>query len=122
LCDDGRRLRLQQDFPVSFYAAGPPRRLRELWTCLRSLGALEEAIHPVTNAGGGESSMPAAQPPIFSLSREERRDLFTGMITVLAARTDSPAALSRLYSRLTGQFLDLTFYDADVHIAIRHAV
>ncbi len=113
LCDDGRRLRLQQDFPVSFYAAGPPQRLRQLWTCLRSIGALEGA--------NPESSMQASPSPTFSLSREERRDLFTGMIPVLAARTDSPAALSRLYSRLTGQFLDLTFYDADVHIAIRHA-
>ena len=113
LCDDGRRLRLQQDFPVSFYAAGPPQRLRQLWTCLRSIGALEGANH--------ESPMQASPSPTFTLSREERRDLFTGMIPVLAARTDSPAALSRLYSRLTGQFLDLTFYDADVHIAIRHA-
>jgi DNA polymerase-2 len=113
LCDDGRRLRLQQDFPVSFYAAGPPQRLRQLWTCLRSMGALEGAIH--------ESPLQASPSPTFTLAREERRDLFTGTIPVLAARTESPAALSRLYSRLTGQFLDLTFYDADVHIAIRHA-
>ncbi len=97
LCDDGRRLRLQQDFPVSFYAAGSPDRLRTLWRHLR--GA----------------------PAAFSLSRCERRDLFSGLTTVLAALTDSPAALSRFYPRLTSQFPDLTFYDADLHVAIRHA-
>ncbi len=110
LCDNGRRLRLQQDFPVSFYAAGPSHRLRELWTYLRGIGAMDGAPVGVAHTS-----------PLFTLSRAERRDLFTGPVTVLAARTDSPVALSRLYSRLTGQFLDLTFYDADLHVAIRHA-
>ena len=31
---DGTRHRLHQNFPVSFYAAGPPRKLRALWRWL----------------------------------------------------------------------------------------
>jgi DNA polymerase-2 len=31
LCDDGQRRRFTQSFPVTFFAAGPPERLRGLW-------------------------------------------------------------------------------------------
>ena len=31
LGDDGQRRRFQQIFPITFYAAGPAQRLRELW-------------------------------------------------------------------------------------------
>ena len=31
LGEDGERHRLRQHFPVTFYAAGPVRRLRDLW-------------------------------------------------------------------------------------------
>jgi len=97
LCDDGQRLCLRQDFPVTFYAAGHSRRLRDLWKFL------------------------ASQPVHLDLSRTERRDLFTGAKVVLAASLDAPAKLPELFQKLTANFPDLIFYDADLHIALRHA-
>jgi DNA polymerase-2 len=97
LCDDGQRRCLHQDFSVTFYAAGPHGRLRELWVYLQG------------------------QPEKLKLFRSERRDLFMGSTTVLAAQTDAPAALPALYRRVTAAFPDLTFYDADLHVALRHA-
>ncbi len=97
ICDDGQRRYLRQDFPVTFYAAGPSRRLRDLWKFL------------------------ADQPIRVELSRTERRDLFTGATVVLAARLASPSALPLLFQTLTRLFPDLTFYDADLHISLRHA-
>jgi hypothetical protein len=52
LGEDGQRRRLQQDFPLTFYAAGPAEQLRQLWRFLQ------------------------AQPEALTLSRTERRDLF----------------------------------------------
>jgi DNA polymerase-2 len=97
LCDDGRRRRLRQDFAVTFYAAGPSPRLRNLWKFL------------------GDRPFPV------ELSRLERQDLFTGPTVVLAASLDSPAALPMLLQTLNKLFPDLTFYDADLHVALRHA-
>ncbi len=97
LCEDGRRLRFVQDFPVTFYASGPSARLRQLWCFLQS------------------------QPLPIRLARTERRDLFTGPTVVLAACLDSPSGLSGLFQRLVERFPDLTFYDADLQIALRHA-
>ena len=97
LCDDGRRRCLRQDFSVTFYAAGSFHRLRDLWIFLKH------------------------QPMRIELSRTERRDLFAGPIVVLAARMDSPVILPGLFQTLTCVFPDLTFYDADLHIALRHA-
>ena len=97
LCDDGRRRCLRQDFPITFYAAGPSHRLRELWKFLEK------------------------QPINIELSRTERRDLFTGFTVVLAATLDSPSALPPLFQTLTRLFPDLTFYNTDLHVALRHA-
>lgn len=97
LCDDGQRRCLYQDFPVTFYAAGPSHRLRDLWKILEK------------------------QPIPIELSRDERRDLFTGSTVVLAATLESPSALPPLFQTLTRLFPDLTFYDADLHVALRHA-
>jgi DNA polymerase-2 len=97
LCDDGQRRSLYQDFPVTFYSAGPSHRLRHLWKFLEK------------------------QPLNIQLSRTERRDLFTGSTVVLAAVLDSPSALPLLFQTLTKLFPDLTFYDADLHVALRHA-
>ena len=96
LCDDGQRRCLYQDFPVTFYAAGRSNRLRDLWLFLKS------------------------QPVPIELSRTERRDLFTGPTVVLAAALVSPAGLPALFQTLTQTFPDLTFYDADLHVALRH--
>lgn len=97
LCDDGQRRCLRQDFHVTFYAAGQTHRLRDLWKFL------------------------AGQPTAIELSRTERKDLFAGQTVVLAASLGAPALLPELFQKLTGHFPDLAFYDADLHITLRHA-
>lgn len=97
LSDDGQRLRLRQPFPVTFYAAGPPSRLRALWRFLRS------------------------QPIPATLFKTERRDLFAGPRAVLGIQVGGQAALSTLFRRAADAFADLDYYDADVPPAIRHA-
>ena len=97
LSDDGQRRCLYQDFPVTFYAAGPSHRLRDLWVFLEK------------------------QPVKIQLSRTERRDLFKGSTVVLAATLESPSALPPLFQTLIKFFPDLAFYDADLHVALRHA-
>jgi DNA polymerase-2 len=96
--DDGERHRLYQSFPVTFYAAGPALRLRALWRFLQG------------------------QPIPVKLSRTERRELFEGPTTVLAAEVQNPADQPILFRRVAQAFPDLTYYDADVHLALRHAV
>jgi DNA polymerase-2 len=98
LADDGARLRLRQDFPVTFYAAGPAPRLRALWRFLHS------------------------QPEAPRLSRQERRDLFQdGLVPVLAVQTPQPIQQPGLFARARRAFPDLTYYDADLPAALRHA-
>src|SRR5271157_2054160 len=98
LGEDGRRHRLHQDFPVTFYAAGPAPRLRQLWHCLQR------------------------QPLPVSLSRDERRDLFQpDPVTVLAIRVERPADQPPLFQQLAHLFPDLTWYDADLHLSLRYA-
>ncbi len=112
----GQRLRYVQDFAVTIYAAGPSSRLRELWQWLQ------------------------AQPVPVHLSRTERRDVFQGMssathvagtaaggtkpprlTTVLAAEVCQPAKLDELFRSMVAAFPDLTYYDADISIPLRHA-
>jgi DNA polymerase-2 len=95
--DDGKRYRFEQAFPVTFYAAGSDSDLRALWRYLQS------------------------QPERVKLSRTERRDLFAGLITVLACEVERPLDLPRLFVRVAQAFPNLTYYDADIHIALRLA-
>jgi DNA polymerase-2 len=95
--DDGQRHCLQHEFAVRFYAAGPSAQLRALWKFL------EEREEPV------------------KLSRTERRDIYTGKITVLACEVPNPAALRDLFQQVSLAFPDLTYYDADIHLALRYA-
>jgi len=97
LCEDGQRRHFVQDFPVAFYAAGAPRRLRELWKWLE------------------------AQEVPVRLSRKERRDAFRGMITVLSVEVLEPARLDALFHRAASSLPDLTYYDGDIPLALRHA-
>ena len=69
---DGPRRCLLQDFPITFYAAGPFPRLRQLWQFVKN--------HPV----------PA------TLRREQRRDLFSGQRDVLAIQVANPAQQPQL--------------------------
>jgi DNA polymerase II len=98
LSEDGRRLRFQQPFPVTFYAAGAANRLRALWQYLER------------------------QPVRVSLSRTERRDLFTpAPVTLLAIEVGRPADQPALFRQVMHSFPDLTYYDADLPLALRHA-
>ncbi|HHY88717.1 MAG TPA: hypothetical protein GYA06_07355 [Chloroflexi bacterium] len=99
LGDDGRRHRLRQAFPITFYAAGPPARLRELCRFLKS------------------------QPVPVELAREERRrDLFQpSRQPLLAVRVLLASDQPRLFRQVARRFPDLTYYDADVHLSLRHA-
>lgn len=96
LGEDGKRYQLRQTFPVTFYAAGKNERLRSAWAWLKS------------------------QPIPVTLSRTERRDLFHGMTTVMAIETE-PVEQPNLFSALSRQFPDLTYYDADLQLSLRHA-
>ncbi|MFU8771253.1 MAG: DNA polymerase domain-containing protein, partial [Anaerolineales bacterium] len=98
LGEDGVRRRLCQPFPVTFYAAGPTARLRALQKRLEN------------------------QPIPVNLDWVERRDLFCQQpLTVLAVQVNQPAAQPRLFQQTAHQFPDLTYYDADVHLALRYA-
>ncbi len=96
--EDGTRHRLHQNFPVSFYAAGPPASLRALWRWLEK------------------------QPEGVRLAREERRDLFLpDPVTVLSAEVPNPAAQVQLFKRVSQAFPALTYYDADLQLSLRFA-
>ena len=63
-----------------------------------------------------------AQEVALELQRTERRDLFQPQpLTVLAVQVKQPAEQPPLFYRAAGAFPDLTFYDADIPPALRHA-
>jgi hypothetical protein len=98
LGEDGGRYRFFHLFPVTFYAAGPPARLRALWQYLKQ-----------------------AQAPV-SLSRVQRRDLFqTEPVTVLKVDVQRPSDQPRLFNQVAQAFSDLTYYNADLQMTLRHA-
>jgi DNA polymerase II len=98
LGEDGARHCLHQPFPITFYAAGPAPRLRALWHFLR------------------------AQPVPVKLSREERRDLFLpDLLPVLAIQVERAADQEGLFRQAAERFPDLSYYDADVPLALRYA-
>ena len=96
--DDGGRHRLRQDFPVTFYAAGPNEQLKSLWAWLKR--------HPLKPR----------------LSRDQRRDILQdGLVTVLKIETENAFRQPQLFQEITRQFPDLDYYDADLQITLRHA-
>jgi len=96
--DDGARLRLRQDFPLIFYAAGNTEALHQLGLWLRG------------------------QPEKPALARAVRRDLFRDQpLTLLAIEMQDPINQPRLFQRAAKRFPDLDFYDADINITLRHA-
>jgi DNA polymerase II len=97
LCADGQRRCLVQDFPVTFYAAGPDQRLRELWIFLKK------------------------QPFNIKLARDERQDLFEGVKTVLSATLDTASIVYLLQRKITEAFPDLSLYDIDLNVSLRHS-
>ncbi len=98
IADSGERVRLRQPFPITFYAAGPAEQLRALWRWLRE------------------------QPVAVGLARVEKRDLFLpAPMPVLAVEVPRAADQPGLFHRAVQAFPDLSYYDADVHLALRHA-
>ncbi len=96
--EDGQRHRLTQDFPITFYAAGEPARLRQLWRFLK------------------------AQPEKVELKRSERRDIFSPQpVQVLEATLPDTATQPNLFYRVAREFPELPFYDADLPLTTRHA-
>jgi len=95
LGEDGQRRCLRHTFPITFYAAGPPERLREAWRYLRT------------------------QPERVRLERLQRDDLFSGPKTVLAVQVGSPAIQWGVFQGLAQRFPDLDYYDADIPLALR---
>lgn len=98
LGDDGQRHRLTLPFPVTFYAAGSPSRLRELWRFLR------RGAFPV------------------SLKRQERCELFSAQpLPVLAVQVSSPDIMPGLFNHVANTFPDLTYFDADISLPLHCA-
>lgn len=98
ITEEGERLCVRQQMPVTFYAAGEAERLRALWKMLRR------------------------QPGVLSLSREIRRDVFLPEpIPVLQAVVDNSVRQARLFREVQKQFPLLTYYDADIAVSTRHA-
>src|SRR5512135_3277339 len=96
--EDGQRHRLTQDFPITFYAAGEPTRLRQLWRFLQ------------------------AQPEKVELKRSERKDIFSPqLVQVLEATVPQTAAQPYLFARVAREFPELPYYDADLPLTTRHA-
>ncbi len=95
LCDDGQRVMLRMDFCVTFYAAGVAAHLRGAWRFL--------------------------QDKVLQLTRETRRDLFSGVRDVMAIKLSGPAGLQDLFSQVAGQFPELDWYDADIPLSLRFA-
>jgi DNA polymerase-2 len=97
LDENGSRQRLQQQFAVTFYASGAFPRLRKLWKYL-----------------DGEAT------PVV-LQRARRRDLFSGILDVLAVAVPDPIQAQKLFNKTRRLFPELTWYDADIPIAMRYA-
>jgi len=96
--DDGGRHRLRQDFPITFYAAGPNAQLKALWAWLKR--------HPL-------------KP---HLSRDQKRDILQdGLTTVLKIEVENAFQQPQLFQEMARQFPELDYYDADLGITLRHA-
>jgi DNA polymerase-2 len=98
LGEDGERRRFRQNFPVSFYAAGPGHRLRQVWRYVRK-----------------------AYPQTVKLETTRRQDLFAGALQVVELQVLNAARQPGIFYRLRDRFPDLDYYDADVSLALRYA-
>jgi DNA polymerase-2 len=98
LAEDGRRLELRQAFGARFYASGEPARLALLESWLKQ--------HPVR----------------VETSYDKRYDLLAGKyIPALVMTVQQVSEQPKLFRWMTRFFGDLTYYDADLPVAVRHA-
>jgi DNA polymerase-2 len=130
--EDGKRHRFVQDFAATMYAAGPANRLRGLWMWLKAqcipvhLSRTERKdvfsmAHPTgTPIGdrllrdGGLSHGDPLQGQVASRRPPQ-------LVTVLAVEVLWPGKLDELFRKMVDAFPDLTYYDADISVALRHA-
>ncbi|MBK8986266.1 MAG: hypothetical protein IPM39_09320 [Chloroflexi bacterium] len=87
---------LRQPFTTTFYAAGPFPRLRALWQCAQR------------------------QKTAVRLSRQQRQDLFTGPVDVLAMTVDT-AVQPAFFRQVQQAFPDLDYFDADLPVSVQYA-
>jgi DNA polymerase-2 len=98
LDEEGERYLFTQDFPVTFFAAGKAQRLRLFWAYLEKYGDL---VH---------------------LFRGERQDLFVEQpVTVCGVQVNQTHRQQAVFQDVQAKFPDLTYYDADVPLSLRHA-
>jgi DNA polymerase II len=98
LGDDGKRRRLRQRFPVTFYVSGDAGRLRTLESWLQR------------------------QAVALRCEGCLRQDVFAGKrIPVLAVEVQRMNELSGLFREASWAFPDLTFADADLPVSLRYA-
>ena len=113
--DDGLRLRLQQDFSPTLYAAGPAARLRQLW---QWLSAQPVPVHLArtrrTDVFHDHSDAPAAEANADAAAQRTQR-----LVTVLAVSVLQPARLDELFRDMLNAFPELTYYDADISVPLR---
>jgi DNA polymerase II len=93
--EDERLHCVHQDFGITFYAAGPFPRLRELWRFLC--------------------------PKPVRLERVSRTDLFDGPQEVMQIQVPSPTFYKGLFREVSNYFPDLTYYDVDIPLTVRYA-
>ncbi len=98
VAEDGARVCLRQKFEVVFYASGRDEQLRALWKALQR------------------------RDEVVTLQREVRRDAFVPEpIPVLKAVIASPMDEVRLFREIQQLLPQLTYYDADIPVTIRHS-
>ncbi len=95
---DGQRLRVWTPFPVTFYLAGPPKRLAQVQRFLHHLQKECPGLRTEVRVG---------------------RDLFLGPKRVLAVRVPHPLDLAPCFRKLQRTFPDLDYYNVDIPLALR---
>jgi DNA polymerase-2 len=96
LGEDGKRYRLTQPCPVSFY-----------------VGAETAELRAVSQYLAGISPRPRT-------ALTKREDLYQGPQQVLAIQVSNPIAQERLFRNLQRQFKHLRYYDAEIRFSIRY--
>ena len=98
LGNDNKRYCFHHQYPVSFHVSGPTHRLRQLWVALRK-----------------------QYPTTVELAKSIRKELFSGEIPVLTVTVQNPLIQPKVFYWAYRQFPDLSFYNADILFALRHA-
>lgn len=94
--NDGRRIRLTQDLPITFYAGGDWQEITRMCEFLKTVEC--------------------------EVSATTRKHLFHGEIEVTAIRVPNGAAQRWLFRKLHERFPELDFYDADLALPIHYFV